>query len=123
MRSLWLVLAAAGDPGFAPSQARSMALFFDDLHLPSAALVRAHEAAAKRIAAGPTPGDRMGIFTDTGAVTMDFTTDTAVLLAALPRIKSQEDNRGMTVCPVLTPYTACVISKNLDPRGQAGRRQ
>jgi VWFA-related protein len=108
--------AKPGDTGSAPAQARSVALFFDDLHLSSATLVKVREAAAKLIAAGLPPGERLGIFTDSGAVTVDFTTDTAALLAALPRIKSQEDpgNRGMTVCPVLTPYTAYVISENLD---------
>ena len=109
--------AKAGDPGAAPPQARSVALFFDDLHLPGAALVKAREAAAKLIAAVLPPGERIGIFTDSGTVTVDFTTDTAALLAALRRIKSQEDpgNRGMTVCPVLTPYSAYVISENLAP--------
>jgi len=109
--------AKAGDRGSPPPQPHSVALFFDDLHLPSATLVKVREAAAKLIAAGLPPGERIGIFTDSGAVTVDFTNDTAALLAALPRVRSQEDpgNRGMTVCPVLTPYTAYVIAENLDP--------
>lgn len=82
-------------------QPRNGALFFDDLHLTSAGL---------------PPGERMGIFTDSGTVTVDFTTDTAALLAALPQIKSHRDpgERGMTVCPTLTTYSAFVIKEGID---------
>ena len=108
----------AGNPTAASlARPRNIALLFDDLHLTSAALVKTREAAAKLISSGLPPGERIGIFTASGAVTVDLTNDPTPLLAALPRIKTHEDpgNRGMTVCPVLTPYTAYVISEDLDP--------
>jgi len=93
-----------------------VALYFDDLHLAAEGLQRSKQAAENLIASGFQPGERMGIFTDSGTVTVDFTSDTAVLLAALPRIKSHNDPADlvMTICPDLTPYTAFLIAEHLE---------
>ena len=107
--------SAAGVSADSP-QPRNVALFFDDLHLTSAGLPLYRKAAEKLIRAGLPPGERMGIFTDSGEVTVDFTTDAAPLLDALPRIKPHKDpaERGMTVCPTLTAYSAYVIKEHID---------
>ena len=100
----------------ASHQTRSVALFFDDLHLSTEGLQRSKRAAENLIASGLQPGERMGIFTDSGTVTVDFTSDAATLLAALPRIKSHTDPADLvtTICPSLTPYTAFLIAQHLE---------
>ena len=107
---------SAGTSSSGPAQPRNVALFFDDLHLTAAGLPIYRQAAEKLITPGLPPGERMGIFTDYGTVTVDFTTDTAALLAALPQIKSHRDpgERGMTVCPTLTTYSAFIIKEGID---------
>ena len=96
-------------------QDRSVGLFFDDLHL-TASLPTAVRAAEKLIGRGIQPGSRMGIFTDSGDVTVDFTSDAATLLAALHRIKSHPDpaDKAVTNCPTLTTYTAFLIREHAD---------
>ncbi len=107
---------SASLPGSLPRQARSVALFFDDLHLSAVRLQETILAARKLISAGLPSGERIGIFTDSGTVTLDLTNDTTALLAALPRIKSHSDlgDRGIAACPTLTPYTAFVIAERID---------
>lgn len=97
-------------------QPRNVALFFDDLHLTSAGLPLYRKAVEKLIDAGLPPGERMGIFTDSGDVTIDFTTDIASLRDALRRIRTHQDPaaRGMTICPTLTAYSAYVIKEHID---------
>jgi VWFA-related protein len=107
--------ATATAPAALP-QSRYIALFFDDLHLALNGLVRARQAAEKLIAAGLQPGEQIGIFTVSGTVTVDFTSDAKVLLAVLPRLIIHPDPaaRGLTLCPVLTPYQAYVIARRID---------
>jgi VWFA-related protein len=99
-----------------PQPTRSVALFFDDLHLSAVRLEETVLAARKLIGNGLPAGERMGIFTDSGTVTLDLTNDTSALLAALPRIKSHSDlgDHGIATCPTLTPYTAFVIAERID---------
>jgi VWFA-related protein len=96
---------------------RTIALFFDDTHSGLAGFDRSKHAAQKMIADGLGPGDRVGIFTGSGAVTLDFTADTKTLLATLAGMRRHPDagsNRGYGVCPTLTAYQAYVIAKHLD---------
>ena len=96
---------------------RYLALFFDDTHAGLAGFERTKRAAEKLLAEGLHPGDRAGIFTSSGAVTIDFTSDTKALLATLPGMRRHPDGasiKGLGVCPTLTAYQACVIAKHLD---------
>ncbi len=106
----------SASPGPATHQARSVALFFDDLHLSAVRLQESVLAARKLIGAGLPSDERMGIFTDSGTVTLDITNDTAALLAALLRIKSHSDqgDHGIAACPTLTPYSSFVIAERID---------
>jgi VWFA-related protein len=106
---------AVAAPVNAP-QPRSIALFFDDTHTENAGLQKAKEAAEKLITTGLQPDDRMGIFTDSGKVTQDFTNDAKVLLEAVARVQPHPHIglRGMGNAPTLTPYEAFVIAKHLD---------
>lgn len=105
---------AAGGPARKP---RSIALFFDDTHSGPAGFERSRQAARKLIEGGLAPGDRIGIFTGSGAVEQDFTADTPALLAVLGKMHSHTDaslTTGFLVCPTLTAYQAYVIAKHLD---------
>ncbi len=103
--------------GNAEQQPRYIALFFDDTHQGMAGFVRSQHAAEKLVSEGLLPGDRVGIFTGSGAVELDFTGDTKILLATLGKMRRHPDqpgNSGFGVCPTLTAYQAYVISNRLD---------
>ena len=96
---------------------RYLALFFDASHTGSVGVERTRKAAETLIATGLQPADRLGIFTDSGSVTLDFTNDKTALLAALARLRPHPNGvRATVVCPPLTPLDAYVIAKHLDLR-------
>jgi VWFA-related protein len=110
------VQSAAGQPsGQAPP--RYLALFFDDTHAESYGLRKSKAAAEKLIGTGLQPDDRVAIFTDSGAVIVEFTTDRQALLAALAKLRSHVERgaHGLDLCPAMTPYQAYVIGQHLDP--------
>jgi len=103
------------------TQPRYIALFFDDTHAGLAGFERSKHAAEKLISTGLRPGDRLGIFTGSGAVTLDFTADTKILLATLAGMKRHPDlisERGFGPCPTLSLYQAFVIARHLDERAK-----
>jgi len=105
---------AAPAPFQAPVPApRSLALFFDDTH---ASMADCHRAvlAAEKVLAEAQPVDRIALFTGSGAVTEDFTTDREKLRAALARIKPHWSQRQLDTCVTLDPYQAYTIANNLD---------
>lgn len=98
---------------------RFVALTFDDIHL------RMEDAASVRVAAerfldAMSPGDRIGIFSTSGQLTQDFTSDKAALkqklLGVLPR-----DLTGshMTDCPDVSHYMADQIENKHDSQAFA----
>jgi len=96
---------------------RYLALFFDDSHTGSVGIERTRKAAQKLIDTALQPAYRLGIFTDSGSVTLDFTNDKTALLAALARLRPHPYGvRPTIVCPALTPLDAYVIAKHLDLR-------
>ncbi len=98
-------------------QPRYLTLFFDDTHTESYGLRKSKEAAAKLIASGLQPDDRVAIFTDSGDLTLEFTTDKNALGAALAKLRPhvERGSHGLDSCPAMTPYQAYVISRRLDP--------
>jgi VWFA-related protein len=100
-----------------PVQPRYLALFFDDTHTESYGLHKSKEAAESLISTGLQPGDHVAVFTDSGAVTVEFTTDRKALLAAFAKLRPHVERgaRGLDPCPLMTPYQAYVISRRLDP--------
>jgi len=109
---------ASGAPAV---QRRYLALFFDDTHSAAAAFERSKRAAEKLIGSGLRTGDRVGIFSGSGAVAVDFTNDTKTLLAALAEMKWRPESsmgRGIGACPTLSAYQAYVIAKHLDNRAK-----
>jgi len=122
------VAPSSAPPSVAPPAAtaaappRYIALFFDDTHAGLAGFDRSKHAAEKLIADGLRPGDRIGIFTGSGAVTLDFTADTKTLLATLAGMRRHPgdgSSRGFGVCPTLTAYQAYVIANHLDSMAKA----
>jgi VWFA-related protein len=111
--------AAPGGSASAAANAprpRSLALFFDDTHPEPYGLMKAKEAAKKLISTDLQPDDRMGIFTGSGTVTLDFTSDPKVVLEALARVQQHPHLGafGLGECPRLDPFQAYVIANHLD---------
>jgi len=108
----------AGAPAAGPHGGRSIALFIDDTHGEPATLQNSRRAAEAFVSSGIKAGDRVAIFTDSADVTLDFTSDTQALLAAIARLYThpQHGAHGLTECPHLTSYQAYVIANHLDGR-------
>jgi VWFA-related protein len=114
--------SAALPIGSPAAQLRYIALFFDDTHAGLAGFERSRRAAEKLIADGLQPGDRIAIFAGSGAVALEFTGDTKVLLATLANMRRHPDRSvisGFGACPTLTAYQAYMIAKHLDPMAKA----
>jgi len=96
-----------------PPAPRSLALFFDDTH---ASAFDCHRAvlAAERALAAAQPADRIALFTGSGSVTLDFTTDRQKLRAALAQIKPHWTRDQLDPCVTMDPYQAYAIANHLD---------
>ena len=110
--------ADAKKPGSSPPESsaapRSIAMFFDDEHADPFGINRAKIAAEKLIRSGIQQADRVAIFTSSGAISQEFTSDPNVLLAALGRLRSHRRLETMGVCPTLTPYQVYGIQRQAD---------
>ena len=67
--------ARAASPSTASAPRRSIALFFDDAHASMLGVRKSAEAAEKLVANTLAPDDLVGIFTSSGTVSADFTSD------------------------------------------------
>jgi VWFA-related protein len=96
---------------------RFVALVFDDIHLrmEDATFVR---VSAKKLIEGMTPSDRIGIFTTSEELKVDFTSDKSALEHALdqvvPRPKMGRLN-DITNCPDVSHYMADLSINKNDP--------
>lgn len=111
---------AAKKPGTAepgvPPPPRYVALLFDDLNLPMSDLVPVQKAAEKFVRKGIQAGDREGIFTTSGSVTLEPTSDTAKVLAAIGEVKSHKKEAILSgSCPHMGIYQAHLIYNRSDP--------
>src|SRR5277367_2154923 len=99
-------ISAVTPPNYLTSvEPRYIALFFDDTHQGVAGFDRSRRAAEKLIADGLQPGDHIGVFTGSGAVMLDFTADTKILLstlAAMRRHPESNSRNGFGACPTFT---------------------
>jgi VWFA-related protein len=88
-----------------------VALFFDDVNSGIANLHFARDGAIKFVRKGLDPGERVGIFTASGTVSLDFTNDVQASLDALAKLAVLQRMRpqGPGACPPLDAYTAWVI--------------
>jgi VWFA-related protein len=106
---------AQGATSVAPPP-RSIALFFDDIHTNTGDLGRAKIAARRFLSHGLAPTDRLAIFTSSGTVFVDYTSDAAKILAALNVLQAhiRVPENGIAPCPRITPYQAYLIINNSD---------
>jgi len=117
--SVTLPAVPGGSPQSVPAEVESryVALFLDDVNTSAtytdavANLMFGHDAAIKFLKKGLAPGERVGLFTVSGDFTVDFTADTAPLLAALDKLhlKSRQDDQSPGSCPVVSAYHAWAI--------------
>lgn len=94
---------------------RFVALFFDDLHLGVQDVMSTRQAAANLFASLRST-DRMSIFTASGQVEQDFTSDRQKLDAALQSINPRSMTaHSATDCPPMSLYEAYMIVEGGDP--------
>jgi VWFA-related protein len=101
--------AAPAPPAGAPKP-RYVALFFDDLSMPNGDLVSARKAAEQFVREDLEPGDKIGVFTSSTTVTLEFTEDRQKLAATLEQILNhyKKASRG-SACQYLDVYQAYLI--------------
>jgi len=99
-----------------PPEPHAIALFFDDAHASPLGVHKSAEAARKLIAGHLSPGDRVGIFTASGAISVDFTADRDALLAALRKLVQRPiPTAHAEGYPPMTPFQAYVVLHHMDP--------
>ena len=91
---------------------RYVALFFDDANTSRANINFARAAAIKFIQKGLDPNERVGIFTASNSLSLDFTDDVQKLLDTLAKLERfrRMPNQRMNPCPPLDAYQAWVIT-------------
>ncbi|MGH9475393.1 MAG: VWA domain-containing protein [Terriglobales bacterium] len=91
-------------------EARSVALFFDDVNTGKGDLEHARNAAARFVSEALEPSDRVAIFTGSDRQSLGYTRDHAQLLATIAglAVHPRHDRRFGT-CPHITPYQAYQI--------------
>jgi VWFA-related protein len=98
---------------------RFVSVVFDDtdLLMQDAATVR---AAAQRLFDALPPSDRVGIFSTSGQVTVDFTSERTRLKDSLSRIvpRSLTGSTGVQECPTISFYQARQMIEYQDPNAQ-----
>jgi VWFA-related protein len=104
-----------------PPTPRYIALFFDDTSMRVFEVVAARKAAEDFVRNSLKPGDRIGIFTTSTTVSLDFTDNVPKLLETLGKLLSQRrraDGMGAS-CPSLNPYHAYMIVQTYNAHSDA----
>jgi VWFA-related protein len=115
------VPAPAPPPPAAPPTPRYVAFFFDDTSMRVFDVVMARKAAESFVQTSLKPGDKIGIFTTSTFVSLDFTDNVPKLLETLGKLLSQRRNAqsGGATCPSMTPYQAYQIVNFYDVHSDA----
>jgi VWFA-related protein len=95
-------------------RSRYVALYFDDLHTTSSDIEHVQVAAQNFLRSGLTAGDQVALFTASSSLTLDFTPDPSVVLAALATLKSHARVFDAGTCPRITAHDAYLIANNHD---------
>jgi VWFA-related protein len=107
--------SAEAEPGPAAPR-RFLAMFFDDIHLQIGDMMRVQLAAAKYLATSVLPGDRIGVFTSSEKIQVDFTDDREKISEAIskiiprPIVEPHQD-----ACPEILDSQAYLIIHQHDP--------
>src|SRR5271157_4120606 len=95
---------------------RFVALTFDDVHLKMVDAVNVR-VAAMRFLDAMSPGDRVGIFSTSGQLTQDFTSDKEALKQKVVGLMPRGAMGGhITDCPDVSYYMADLIENKHDPQ-------
>lgn len=97
--------------------ARFIAYVYDDLHLNIADLSQARDATRRFLAESLRPDERVAIFTTSGKVILDFTSDLGAIGEALNRITPKLDTTAYD-CPPIDFYMADLIQNKNDATAQ-----
>jgi len=101
-------------PATAALPQRFVSLLFDDIHLQVQDAVTVRVAAAK-ILDSLSPSDRVGIYTTSGQITQEFTSDSELLKQALARIIPRPlGQEGFHTCPDVSYYQGDLIANRND---------
>ena len=113
----------------APPAARSHAfvaprsftvIYFDDVHLETENMNRVRGAAQRYLAKVDLTTERLGVFTTSGKIALDFTDDRSKLNETLARLKSEHlPGAGMGDCPTVTYQQANAIINQGDTAASA----
>ena len=101
---------------------RYVALFFDDVHLEDADVIRSRVAADKFLDASISPTTRIALYTASGFDEVDFTTDAAALRKAIgtlsPHPHDVTRDNALGQCPPMNFYEADLIINHNDKSAQ-----
>ncbi|MFZ0820132.1 MAG: VWA domain-containing protein [Candidatus Acidiferrales bacterium] len=117
-----LATAAPPPPVNPPAPtARYIALFFDDTSMRMFDVVMARNAATSFVKTSLKPGDKIGIFTTSTDVSLDFTDNVPKLVDTIGKIISQRKNAGGmgASCEWMNPYQASLIVQTYDVHSDA----
>jgi VWFA-related protein len=100
--------SASPSPVQTVSNGRWIALLIDDINTPTGDLMRSKIAATRFIKEASASGDHIALFTTSGAPTLNFTSDTVAILAAIVLVQShlRISPNGLSLCPRITAYEA-----------------
>jgi VWFA-related protein len=98
-----------------PVATRFIAWLFDDVHLAPADLLRARQAAEQQLISSLEPSARAGLFTTSGRIMVEFTSDRDKLHEALNRILPAGTMiEGLNECPDISYYQSDLIINQND---------
>ena len=94
---------------------RYVGLYFDDLHIGMQDLLPMREAALKYVQTGLGPADRAGVFTSSGELQQDFTSDHEKIAEAIRKLQPRSLYTAPTaMCPDIGAYQAWMITEMHD---------
>jgi len=99
-----------------PGTVRYTALYFDDLHYDFTDTIRVTDSAYSFFKSTLGPRSKVGVFTSSGEITLNFTDDREklhqTLLAIKPHVKSASQAKA---CPPLTDFQSLMLLYGRDP--------
>ncbi len=99
-------------PPPAPPKPRYIALFFDDFSMSMPDTVFARKAAESFVKTSLKPGDKIGIFTTSTTVSLNFTDNVPKLLETLGQLLSHARKPAAIMCPRYDAYLSWLIDQN-----------
>lgn len=106
-------------PANPPPPPRYVALFFDDFSMRMPEVAMARKAAESFVKTSLKPGDKIGIFTTSTSVTLNFTDDVPKLLTTLSQLLSHRRNAASGTPCAMNPYQAYLIMQTYDVHSDA----